>query len=92
MYDFQFCQLFTDSFTDYAFKTFLPGAKLYIYFPGCFSMFLSPLSPGSELYPEACPAPDALTALVRGGRVKRLGGGGARGGGLTRVLTKLIKL
>ena len=70
----------------------LPGAELYIYFPGCFSMFLSPLSPGSELYPEACPAPDALTALVRGGRVQRLGGDGARGGGLTRVLTKLKKL
>ena len=55
-------------------------------------MFFLSLSPRSELHPEAGPAPDSLTALIRGGRVQALGGGGAGGGGLTRVLTKLIKL
>ena len=50
------------------------------------------LSPRPELHPEAGPAPDALTALARGGRVQGLGGGRACRGGLTRVLTKLEKL
>ena len=50
--------------------------------------YLSFYSPRPKLDPEAGDAPDALAALVGGGgRVQGQRGGGARGGGLTSVLT-----
>ena len=57
-----------------------------------FSWKVDIYSPRPELDSEAGQAPDALAALVGdSAQVHGLRGGGAGGGGLTRVLTELEK-
>ena len=49
MYDFQFCQILTDSFTDYAFKTFTGSWTLHSIFSWIFLHGLSHLGLNSTL-------------------------------------------